>query len=379
VLVVVFEGVQTLDLSGPAEVFAAASRALAASKARASRAILSMTTPRSSMTRTTSRTAPADGAKASRPDRATASLDTKASHASSSKSSPTWPDGSKPHYEVVVVSTGGGERTTSCGLAIHTRDLSRVTPRRDDLVIVAGGDDPWIRDAVTDRALLSWLQRAARVVRRVASVCSGSFVLAAAGLLDGKRATTHWSALDQLAALFPRVEVDRNAIFVIDGSTWTSAGVTTGIDMSLAIVEEDLGAAIADDVAARLVLYVRRPGFQSQWSEALVAQQQSKDPLAPAIAWARANLAKADLDSIAKRAGLSPRTFHRRCLAHLSTTPAKLLDKLRVERARELLAAGEQPIKVLAVTCGWVTATRMTRAFVRELGMSPRAYRLLHT
>lgn len=366
VIVVAFEGVQTLDLTGPAEVFAAASRSLAASKLAPPRE----SPPHTSASKTTASTPMTASSKHA-----------SSKHASSKRAS------SKPrpgrHYDVVVASTRGGECTTSCGLPIRTRDLSRITPRRDDLVIVSGGDDPWIRDAATDRTLLAWLRKAARVVKRIASVCSGSFILAAAGLLDGKRATTHWSALDQLAAMFPRVDVDRNAIFVTDGlvdrSIWTSAGVTTGIDMALAIVEEELGAHVADDVAARLVLYVRRPGFQSQWSEALVAQQQSKDPLAPAIAWARANLASADLDSIAKRAGLSPRTFHRRCLAHLSTTPAKLLDKLRVERARDLLAAGDEPIKSLATTCGWGTAARMTRAFERELGMSPRAYRLLHT
>jgi transcriptional regulator GlxA family with amidase domain len=125
-----------------------------------------------------------------------------------------------------------------------------------------------VKAAATDRALLAWLRKAARVVQRVCSVCSGSFVLAAAGLLEGKRATTHWSALDRLAAAFPGVEVDRTAIFVCDGSTWTSAGVTTGIDMALALVEADLGARVADEVAAQLVLYARRPGFQSQWSDA---------------------------------------------------------------------------------------------------------------
>jgi transcriptional regulator GlxA family with amidase domain len=258
------------------------------------------------------------------------------------------------------------------------RDLARIVPRAGDTILVAGGDAAAIRAAIADRALLAWLRNAARIVSRMCSVCSGAFILAAAGLLDGKRATTHWSALDRFAQFFPRVEVDRTAIFVCDGATWTSAGVTTGIDMALALVEADLGAHVADQAAAQLVLYARRPGFQSQWSEALVAQQQAHDPLAPAIGWARANLARADIDAVAKRAGLSPRTFHRRCLAHLSTTPAKLLDKLRVERARELLANGDEPVKSLAAACGWGTAARMNRAFARELGMSPRAYRLLH-
>ncbi len=311
VVIVVFEGVQTLDLTGPAEVFATAGRV------------------------------------------------------------------SGPLYEIVIGSMSGGELVTSCGLPIRTRKLATVRPHRGDTILVAGGDTEPITRAISDPRLARWLQRAAPIVQRITSVCSGAFVLAAAGLLDGKRATTHWSACDRLAKLFPAVHVDRNAIFVTDGRTWTSAGVTTGIDMSLALVEEDHGRALADEVAARLVLYMRRPGYQSQWSDALVAQGGS-DPLGPTIAWARANLAKADLEALARRAGLSPRTFHRRCLAQLATTPAKLLDKLRVERARALLASGDLPAKSLAASCGFSSTARMKRAFQRELGLGPRQYRLLH-
>src|SRR5262249_34108645 len=157
---------------------------------------------------------------------------------------------------------------------------------------------------------------------------------------------------DILARAFPAVSVDGNAIFVRDGSVWTSAGVTTGIDMALAIVEEDLGRAVADAVAARLVLYVRRPGVQSQFSEALVAQRAGSDPLGPAIAWARANLARADVEGLARRAGMSVRTFHRRCRDLLATTPARLIDKLRVEHARTLLQSSALPAKSLAGQCG---------------------------
>ena len=351
VILVVFDGVQTLDATGPAEVFAVAARVHGGAYRRAA-------------------SRPAASHAASRASRSTATASRAAGRDSRLRGG--------TFYDVVIASRGGGSLATSCGLEIRVRDLRRITPRRDDTVIIAGGDDAAVRAAASDRLLLAWLRKAAPIVQRMCSVCSGAFVLAAAGLLDGKRATTHWSALDRFARMFPLVDVDRTAIFVCDGSTWTSAGVTTGIDMSLALVEADLGNPVADEVAAQLVLYTRRPGYQSQWSEALVAQRESGDPLAPAIAWARANLPKADLDSIAKRAGLSPRTFHRRCLAHLSTTPAKLLDKLRVERARDLLAARDQPIKSLAVSCGWGTAARMTRAFERQLGMSPRAYRLLH-
>jgi transcriptional regulator GlxA family with amidase domain len=313
VVIIAFDGVQTLDVTGPAEVFAAASRSTG-----------------------------------------------------------------RPVYRVIIASLGGGDRTTSCGMVVRTRELRRIVPRRSDTVVVAGGDDAPIRLALADPALLRWLRRAARVVQRTTSVCSGAFLLAAAGLLDGKRATTHWSACDELARRFPAITVDSNAIFLRDGAVWTSAGVTTGIDMALAIVEDDLGRAVADDVAARLVLYMRRPGFQSQFSAALVAQTTESDPLGPAIAWARANLARADVEALARRAGLSVRTLHRRCLERLATTPAKLIDKLRVEHARTLLATSSLPAKVLAAQCGFGNPTRMTRAFERQLGIAPRDYRVLH-
>jgi transcriptional regulator GlxA family with amidase domain len=313
VIIVVFDGVQSLDATGPAEVFASAARA-------------------------------SDAAR----------------------------------YKVELGSMGGGDRTTSSGIRIGTRDLASMRPRRDDLVIVAGGGERAVREATDDRVLLEWLVRARRVVSRIASVCSGAFILGAAGILDGKRATTHWLGCDELARSFPRVTVDRNAIFVRDGSIWTSAGVTTGIDMALAMVEEDLGKDVADAVAAGLVLYVRRPGFQSQFSDALVAQTGRSDPLGPAIAWARGNLEKANVESLARRAGLSVRTLHRRCTDVLETTPARLLDKLRVEHARTLLSTSTLPVKALAAQAGFGNAVRMKRAFERELGIGPREYRLLH-
>jgi transcriptional regulator GlxA family with amidase domain len=260
---------------------------------------------------------------------------------------------------------------------METRDLGRVRARADDVVIVAGGEQQAVVRAAADGDLIAWIVRAHGVVRRLASVCSGAFVLAAAGVLDGKRATTHWSVCDRLAAFRPQATVDKNAIFVRDGRVWTSAGVTTGIDMSLAMVEEDLGRELADAVAARLVLYLRRPGFQSQFSEALVAQTSSSDPLGPALAWARAHLGDADVEELARHAGLSLRTLHRRCLEHVGTTPARLLDKLRVEHARTLLSTSSLPAKTLAAQCGFGGTARMKRAFERELGMGPRAYRLL--
>ena len=314
IIVVVFDGVQTLDATGPAEVFAMAVRLR-----------------------------------------------------------------NTPVYDISYAAVGGGTLTTSSALSIRARDLRTIRPTASDTVVVAGGDTRPVTAAFADRALIAWLRRAAPIVRRMSSVCSGAFILAAAGLLDGKRATTHWRACEQLATLFPAVTVDGNAIFLRDGRIWTSAGVTTGIDMALAMVEDDHGRALADAVAARLVLYVRRPGYQSQFSDALVAQTAKSDPLGPAIAWARAHLDRADVPAFARQAGLSVRTLHRRCFDTLATTPAKLLEKLRVEHARNLLTTSDLAVKTLAARCGFGNPVRMKRAFERELGIGPREYRTLHS
>ena len=307
VLLVAFEGVQTLDVTGPAEVFAAAAR-----------------------------------------------------------------------YHVELLSAGGGTVTTTSGIALHARDLSGVRVQPTDTVLVAGGNEDAIRRALEQPALLDFLRRAARVAARIGSVCSGAFLLASIGVLDGHAAATHWSACERLARAFPAIRVDPNAIFVREGRLWTSAGVTTGIDMALAMVEEDAGRVVADAIASRLVLYLRRPGFQSQFSEALLAQTERADPMAAAVGWAGSHLRSADVESLARQAGMSVRTLHRRCDELFGTTPAKLLDKLRVEHARALLGRGEVPLKALAVDAGFGSGARMNRAFLRELGMTARQYRMVH-
>jgi transcriptional regulator GlxA family with amidase domain len=312
ILLVAFSGVQTLDVAGPAEVFATAER-----------------------------------------QRGT------------------------PTYAVILASLAGGTVRTTCGFALETRALEGLRPRPRDTVLVAGGEEVGVRAAVGDTKLVAWIARAARVVRRIGSVCSGAFVLARAGLLDGRRAATHWSSCAQLAAYRPAVDVDRNAIFVRDGHVWTSAGVTTGIDMALAMVEEDFDRSLADRVAARLVLYARRPGFQSQFTEALLAQTQSGDPFGAIVAQARAELRSLDVSRLAKLAGLSGRTLHRRCHDHLGITPAKLVERLRVEHARTLLSTTSRPLKTIAHESGFATSERMGRAFERELGVRPREVRLL--
>jgi transcriptional regulator GlxA family with amidase domain len=259
---------------------------------------------------------------------------------------------------------------------VQTRALRGLRAGRSDTVLVAGGDERAVQRAIDDRALRRWLVRAAPTVERFGSVCSGAFVLAMAGLLDKKRVATHWAGCDRLARLKPEVRVDREAIFVEDGRTWTSAGVTTGIDMALAMVERDHGRKLVDEVSARLVLYARRPGFQSQWSAALVAQRSSSDPLAPTLAWARGRLeAELSVESLAKRAGMSVRTLHRRCLESMGTTPARLLAQLRVERAKTLLATTSMSAKEVAAHCGLRDGAQLARLCRRALGVAPLEFR----
>lgn len=240
----------------------------------------------------------------------------------------------------------------------------------------AGADLEPIR-AASERSLLEWLRRAARVVRRIGSVCSGAFVLGQAGLLDGKRCATHWAGCAALAARYPHARVLQDAIYVVDGTLWTSAGVTTGTDMALAVVEEDLGARVANDIAAQAVLYARRPGFQSQFSPALVAQLEGSDPLGASIAWARRHLPELSVDTLSRRAGLTVRTLHRRTRALLGVTPAKLIERIRVEHARTLLSSTELPQKVVASQSGFSGNAQLQRALARHLGMDGRAVRLL--
>ena len=283
-----------------------------------------------------------------------------------------------PVYEIVVSAVGGGAVKLTSGISVAAVDLTGVRPQPNDIVIVAGGEDEATDAASKDRALLAWLTRASRTVSRMASVCDGAFVLASAGILDGKRAATHWYSCERLARLHPKVHVDREAIFVRDGRTWTAAGVSTGIDMSLAMVEEDHGRKVADAVAAHLVLFLRRPGFQSQFSEELVAQNLASDPLGQVIAWMRGNLrTPLDVATVAHRAGMSVRTFHRSCLEALDLTPAKLVEKLRVEHARSLLTTTQLGTKVIAARSGFGSTPRMSRAFQRALGVTPGAYRMM--
>jgi transcriptional regulator GlxA family with amidase domain len=276
-------------------------------------------------------------------------------------------------YRVDVVSPGPGGIVLSNGLTLGTAPLPARPPRHDTL-LVAGGRGA--RRATGDAELVAWVARAARRARRTTSVCTGAYLLAAAGLLDGRRATTHWHSCDDLAERFPRVDVDPDPVFVRDGDVWTSAGVTAGMDLALALVEEDLGPQVALQVARALVIFLKRPGGQSQFSGALAAQQASLPALRELQAWIAGNLDE-DLSvaALAARAGLGERSFARAFRREVGRTPAAYVETLRVERARALLEDGAPSLDAVARATGFASAEVLRRAFHRRVGVSPASYR----
>jgi transcriptional regulator GlxA family with amidase domain len=242
-----------------------------------------------------------------------------------------------------------------------------------DTLIVAGGWGTHAASACGET--LAYIRDVAGRARRVASVCSGAFVLAAAGLLDGRRATTHWSRASELARTYPRVRVEPDRIFVRDGTTWTSAGITAGIDLALALVAEDRGEAIAKRVAQHLVVYHRRPGGQSQFS-ALLEADRPGSRFSPLLTWARERLGEnLPVDRLAERAAMSPRHFARAFTAETGMTPAKAIERLRLEASRERVEAGLEPIELVAAGTGFGDPERMRRAFIRAFGQPPQALR----
>jgi transcriptional regulator GlxA family with amidase domain len=278
-----------------------------------------------------------------------------------------------PGYEAFVTGLTSSPVRADNGLTmVPELPLARLPPI--DTLIIAGGRGA--RRAATMPAVVKAVQRAARNVRRVASVCTGAFVLAAAGLLDGKRATTHWAYCAELSATFPAVKVDADPIFVRDGRLWTSAGVTAGIDLALAMVEEDLGRELACLVARWLVVFVRRAGGQSQFSAQLSAQTASRAPLRELQAWMVDHPEAAlDVPSLARRAAMSVRNFSRVFRAETGLSPADYVARMRVETARRLLETTALSVEGVAGAAGFGTPEALRRSLGRRLGLSPREYR----
>src|SRR3954453_13286417 len=275
-------------------------------------------------------------------------------------------------YAVEVVAPGGGAGAPGSGYALLAWGaLEDVRPPLDTLVVAGGAG---ARHASPD--VVARVAALAARARRVTSACTGASVLPPAGLLDGRRATTHWAYCDDLERRHPGVRVERDPIFVVDGPVRTSAGVTAGMDLALALVEEDLGPRVALEVARWLVLFVKRPGGQAQFSAQLAGQSAERAPLRELQAWMVDHL-DADLSvaALAARAAMSERHFARAFKAETGMTPAAYVEALRVERARLALEGGTAPIDAVARRCGFGTVETLRRAFARRLGVSPGAYR----
>lgn len=275
-------------------------------------------------------------------------------------------------YSIELVAVRPGPVRTSSGLEVNAtrsyREVSEV-----DTLLVGGGIG--YASAARDESLLDWLRTMAPRAERVGSICTGAMILAAAGLLDQRRATTHWAFCDGLAAS-GSVAVEPDAIYVRDGAVFTSAGVTAGMDMALAMVEEDWGRPVALAVARELVMYLKRPGGQSQFSDHLRVQSRESDRLQQLQLWILDNLEE-DLSvaRLAERAAMSPRTLARRFARQMGQTPAKFVEKARLQAARRRLEESSLPVETIAGRCGFGTAETMRRTFLRHLGVSPQAYR----
>jgi transcriptional regulator GlxA family with amidase domain len=309
VVIVAFDGVQSLDITGPSEVFSLADRA--------------------------------------RPE---------------------------PTYTIELIAGDGAPIRTSSGIEIAPhRSLDAATGLIDTLVVPGGQGT---RAAAADPALVSWLRLAAGRSRRVTSVCTGAFLLARAGLLEGRRATTHWVACDALRRHFPSTTVEPDPIFVRDGNVYTSAGVTAGIDLALALVEEDLGHELALGVARDLVLFIRRPGGQAQFSATLAGQAASRPGIRELQGWVAEHLdTDLTVPALAERTFMSPRNFARVFKAEVGVTPAAYVEAVRVERARAMLETTVLQLEEIAQRCGFGTVETLRRAFGRRLHVSPGEYR----
>ena len=274
-------------------------------------------------------------------------------------------------YRLSVVAKSAGAVASSSGATMTAIALADA-PRFDTLV-VAGGFGTY--ETLKEEAVLGYLRSAARDCRRVASVCSGAFLLAEAGLLAHRRATTHWSRSRQFAQRYPDVRLEPDRIFVRDGKVWTSAGITAGVDLALALIAEDLGEPIARRVAQQLVVYRRRPGGQSQFS-ALLEMERPEGRFGSLLGWARERLAEPlTVERLAERAAMSPRNFARRFAEETGVTPARAVERLRVEAARERVESDRAPIDAIACETGFGDPERMRRAFLRAFGQPPQALR----
>jgi transcriptional regulator GlxA family with amidase domain len=272
--------------------------------------------------------------------------------------------------DIKMLAVKAGAVRSSSGVELIARSFRGAKP---DLLLVAGGEG--VRAAATCKAMLAFVSGVARRQRRVASVCSGTYILAEAGLLDGKRATTHWRQTRDFLQRYPKVRLEADRIYVQDGNIWSSAGITAGIDLALAMIADEFGEDIAHRTARQLVVYHRRTGGQSQFS-ALLELKSPSGRFKPLLTWAREHLdAELTVERLAEQANMSPRHFSRRFTAETGISPSKAVERLRIDVARTRVQAGHEPIEVIAQASGFGDTERMRRAFMRTFGHPPQSLR----
>lgn len=277
-------------------------------------------------------------------------------------------------YGLRIVACESGVIRSSSGACLVADEVAGDTSTCIDTLLIAGA--PNAAQIRLKPEVLSWLRTTAAQARRYGSVCTGAFALAATGLLDGRRLTTHWAAVDQLAQAYPSVTIDQDALYVRDGKLRTAAGVTAGLDLALSLVEEDLGREIAMRVAAQLVMYFKRPGGQLQFSRKGETRPAGRSALQEVQRWVAANPGlEHSVEKLAKHAGLSPRHFARLFHAEVGVTPATWIEMARVTAARELLETGREAPKQVAAKCGFANADTLRRAFAKHVGVTPAEYR----
>lgn len=283
-------------------------------------------------------------------------------------------EGEDPPYEIILQAEAAGPFMTTGGLELVAHESFAARHTDLDTLMVSGGDGTL--KAMRDKSLLASLTDHASLARRVVSICSGAFLLAETGLLEGKRATTHWNACAYFRKLYPDIELEEDAIYVRDGNVWTSAGITSGMDLALALIADDLGTDMALKVARKNVIFMMRPGGQSQFSTHLKAAESGDGPIGKTMTWVLENLAgDCSVPGLSEIAAMSERTFVRRFHGEAQMTPAKFVAMARLESARQRLEATHDGVEVIAADCGFGSSERMRRTFQRQLGVAPAQYR----